>query len=146
MRHHPITLSPLGSAPLQLSLLLPFLFLVVGLYVDTPSCYHRKPVDLPFSAKAPFVPYTDRDIDIWVQSDGMIFIDAKWYPLPAFREKLLEFREGAPQKHIVLKADRSLSFGEVRTVLLALRAAGFERLTILTFEGLPAHLISRTAA
>ncbi len=145
---HPRPFEPraLSGAPLQLALLVPFLFLVMGLYLDLPDGFHGKPVILPFSAQAPFVPFADNDLSISLQSDGMIFIDAKWYPAPEFHQKMLAFGERAASKHIVLRADRALPFGSVRSILLTLREAGFKNVTLLTFEGVPANLLAKTAA
>ena len=146
MRLLPLEPKALSGAPLQLSLLVPFLFTVLGFYLVVPDTYPAESVDLPFSAKAPFVPYEDNDLSVSIQSDGMIFIDMKWYPAEEFRRKMLEFGERASSKHIVLRADRTLPFGPVRFVLLSLRSAGFTSVTLLTFEGVPARLIAKTAA
>jgi biopolymer transport protein ExbD len=89
---------------------------------------------------------SDRDLDIYVYSDGSILISTKWYSAREFAAKLLEFRERAADKHVVLRADGSLSFGQLRAVLLPLRTAGFTDLTLITFSGSRAALIARTAA
>ena len=136
----------LSGAPLQLALLVPFLFLVVGQFIEVPDYGAGKPVSLPYVPHAPLVPYEDNDLTISVQADGMIFIDAKWYPAPEFQTKMLEYGERAAAKHILLRADHRLLFGEVRAVLQAVRSAGFKHLTLVTFEGPPAHLIAKTAA
>ncbi len=138
--------APLSGPSLQLGLLVPVLILFVAVFVGTPIICGGRPVAVPFAPHAPQVVSSDSDLDIYVYSDGSIFIDAKWYPAHEFAAKLLEFRERASDKHIVLRADGSLSFGQLRAVLLPLRKAGFTDLTLITFSGSRAALIARTAA
>ena len=137
---------PLTGSPLQFSLLLPFLLLVIGVWVAMPVCTSsRHGVSLPFAPHAPFISYTDSELSISVQSDRMIFIDAKWYPAPEFATRMLEFGTRSPQKRILLRIDRNLPFSAVRSVLLALRKAGFSRVSLITFEGPPVALIRHSA-
>ena len=146
MQPRPFEPKALSGAPLQFALIVPFLFIVVGQFIETPDYCVGKPVVLPYVAHAPLVPYEDHDLTLSVQSDGMIFIDAKWYPAPEFQKKMIEYGERAAAKHILLRADRELPFSKVRAVLQALRSAGFRHLTLVTFEGPPAHLIAKNAA
>jgi biopolymer transport protein ExbD len=122
------------------------LILFVGVFVATPIICGGRPVAVPYAPHAPQVVSTDRDLDIYVYSDGSIFIDAKWYPAREFAAKLLEFGERASAKHIVLRAAGSLSFGQLRAVLHSIRKAGFTNLTLITFSGSRAALIARAAA
>ena len=85
--------APLSGPSLQLGLLLPVLILFVGVFVDTPIICGGRPVAVPFAPHAPQVVSSDRDIDIYVYSDGSIFIETKWYPAREFAAKLLAFRE-----------------------------------------------------
>ena len=104
------------------------------------------PVDLPFAPHASFIPPADNQLEISVRRNGDIFIDTKWYPAPEFLEKMREFRQRASSKHVVIKADRLLSFGQLRSVLAAVRVAGFTNVSFITFTGSRAALIAKTAA
>jgi biopolymer transport protein ExbD len=75
----------------------------------------------------------------------MIFIDAKWYPAPEFAARMLEFGSRTPHKSLLLRVDRDLPFGSVRSVLATLQKAGFKRVSLITFEGPPMALIRQTA-
>ena len=146
MTHLAFQPRPLAGAPLQFALLAPVFVVFLIFFVGTPIVCGGKAVDLPYLPSASQIPDTDNDLAVSVQRDGMIFLDARWYPAPAFSEKLLEIRQWAPNRHILLRADRSLPFGQVRSVLLALRAAGFTKVALITFDGTPAALMARSAA
>ncbi len=146
MTHLAVLPKPLAGAPLQFALLAPVFVVFLIFFVGTPIVCGGKAVDLPYLPNAGLIPDADNDLAISVQRDGMIFIGARWYPATAFSEKLLELRQWAPNRHILLRADRSLHFGQVRSVLSALRAAGFTEVALITFDGTPATVMARSAA
>ena len=139
-------LPPFGHA-LQLCLLAPFLLLVVGFLVNTPGpCSPSPPVLLPFASTANLLPVTDEELYVSVLPDGMLYVDRKWYPADEFAKRMREFGVRAPHKRLLLRAHKDLPFSVVRSVLVTLQRAGFQRVSLVTFEGSPLALISHSAA
>ena len=112
-----------------------------------PGCLDcRSPIELPFVPYAPVVASADSGLRISVQRDGLIFLDAKWYPAYEFETKMREIGTRDPAKPIRLHVDRELPFGTVRSVLRTLQAAGFKAVTAITFDGSPAAFIAQRGA
>jgi biopolymer transport protein ExbD len=109
------------------------LVLLIIFMVITPMLQKGKPVLLPQTDQPEKKPETDKELLISVQSDKMIFIDAKWYPEPEFAAKMREYgdRSGA-NKDVLIKADRQLAYGDVKRVMRLIKDGGFEKIALIT--------------
>jgi biopolymer transport protein TolR len=126
--HHE-TKSEINVTPLvDVMLVLLIIFMVV-----TPMLQKGKPVMLPQTDQPEKKPETDKELLISVQSDKMIFIDAKWYPEPEFAAKMREYgdRSGA-NKDVLIKADKQLAYGDVKKVMRLIKDGGFEKIALIT--------------
>jgi TolR protein len=122
------TKSEINVTPLvDVMLVLLIIFMVV-----TPMLQKGKPVQLPQTDHPEKKPDSDKELLISVQSDKMIFIDAKWYPEPEFAAKMREYGERAASKDVLIKADRQLTYGEVRKVMRMIKDGGFEKIGLIT--------------
>ena len=108
------------------------LVLLIIFMVITPMLQKGKAVMLPQTDRPDKKPETDKELLISVQSDKMIFIESKWYPEPEFAAKMREFGERAATKDILIKADRELSYGDVRKVMKMIKEGGFEKIGLIT--------------
>jgi len=108
------------------------LVLLIIFMVITPMLQKGKPVLLPKTERPDKKPETDKELLISVQSDKMIFIDAKWYPEPEFAAKMKEFGERAASKDVLIKADKQLDYGDVRKVMRMIKEGGFEKIGLIT--------------
>ena len=61
-----------------------------------------------------------------------IFIDAKWYPEPEFAAKMREFGERSASKDVLIKADKQLTYGDVKKVMKMIKDGGFEKIALIT--------------
>ena len=100
--------------------------------VITPMLQKGKPVLLPQTDHPDKKPETDKELLISVQSDKMIFIDAKWYPEPEFAAKMKEFGERSASKDVLIKADKQLEYGDVKKVMKMIKEGGFEKIGLIT--------------
>lgn len=126
---HHTTKSEINVTPLvDVMLVLLIIFMVV-----TPMLQKGKPVLLPQTDQPEKKPETDKELLISVQSDRMIFIDAKWYPEPEFAAKMREYgdRSGA-NKDVLIKADKQLAYGDVKKVMRMVKDGGFEKIALIT--------------
>lgn len=108
------------------------LVLLIIFMVITPMLQKGKPVLLPQTDHPDKKPESDKELLISIQSDKMIFIDAKWYPEPEFAAKMREVGERASSKDILIKADKQLDYGDVRKVMKTIKDGGFEKIGLIT--------------
>ena len=108
------------------------LVLLIIFMVITPMLQKGKAVQLPQTERPDKKPETDKELLISVQSDKMIFIDSKWYPEPEFAAKMKEYGERSASKDVLIKADKELSYGEVRKVMRMIKEGGFEKIGLIT--------------
>ena len=122
------TKSEINVTPLvDVMLVLLIIFMVV-----TPMLQKGKAVLLPQTDHPDKKPDSDKELLISVQSDKMIFIDAKWYPKPEFAAKMKEYGERASSKDVLIKADKQLTYGDVRDVMRMIKDGGFEKIGLIT--------------
>jgi biopolymer transport protein TolR len=108
------------------------LVLLIIFMVVTPMLQKGKPVTLPQTERPDKKPESDKELIISVQSDKTIFIDTKWFPPKDFEAKMKELGERSANKDILVKADRTLNFGEVKNVMRMIKDGGFERVGLIT--------------
>ena len=108
------------------------LVLLIIFMVVTPMLQKGKPVSLPQTERPDKKPESDKELIISVQSDKTIFIDTKWFPPKDFEAKMKELGERSANKDILVKADRTLNFGEVKNVMRMIKDGGFERVGLIT--------------
>ncbi len=108
------------------------LVLLIIFMVVTPMLQKGKPVLLPQTDKPDKKPESDKEILVSIQSDKTIFIDTKWYPDREFGDKMKELGERASGKDVLIKADKSLTYGDVKKVMKMIKDGGFERVGLIT--------------
>jgi biopolymer transport protein TolR len=108
------------------------LVLLIIFMVVTPMLQKGKPVTLPQTDRPDKKPESDKELIISVISDKTIFIDTKWFPPKDFEAKMKEIGERAANKDILIKADRTLNFGDVKNVMRMIKDGGFERVGLIT--------------
>lgn len=94
---------------------------------DTPSIQ----VDLP-RASADAVVRDAKEVRVWVDQAGDVYIGKDKVDTAALRERLAAAYRENPQTLVVVKADRGSSHGAVVTVMDVARDVGLDRLAIAT--------------
>ncbi len=108
------------------------LVLLIIFMVVTPMLQKGKAVTLPQTDRPDKKPESDKELIVSVQSDKTIFIDTKWFPPKDFEAKMKEIGERSANKDILIKADRTLNFGDVKSVMRMIKDGGFERVGLIT--------------
>ena len=102
------------------------LFLLITV-ATTPIASHGRTVLLPTAQSAsPFIDAGDL-VRVSVTYDGLVFVDAKWYPpseLPAAIALAVKRSPACSGCALVVSLDRSLPFGSVRRLLGLIQGAG----------------------
>ncbi len=114
------------------------LVLLIIFMVVTPMLQQGIDVLLPAGPHADKKAGQETDLVISIKNDGSVFVGHTWIPDANLGKYLESEHERDPQRVVVLKADRRLTFGKVRTVMKAANDARFTRVAILT-ENPAAH-------
>ncbi len=108
------------------------LVLLIIFMVVTPMLQEGIDVMLPSGPHAEAKPGEEEDLMISIKQDGSVFIGAKWVPDRDLAAYLTAEHEKNPERSVMLKADRRIDFGKVRSVMKAANEAKFTGVAIIT--------------
>lgn len=108
------------------------LVLLIIFMVITPMLQEGVDVMLPPGAHAEAKPGQEEDITISIKLDGTVFVGQNWVPDRDLAAYLSAQHEKNPDRAIMLKADRRIDFGKVRSVMKAANDANFKGVAIIT--------------
>ncbi len=107
------------------------LVLLIIFMVIAPSL-NEQPVDLPQTDR-PLVRQDDgRKIEVILGAGGTVWIDGQATTADHFAERILDVAQGRLDWPVLVKGDATLTFGEVQRAMLAIEAAGFPGVGLLT--------------
>ena len=107
------------------------LVLLVIFMVTTPMMSQGVSVDLP-NASGSSLPQDEKAIVVTVTVDGHTFLNDDEFSLDDITAKLQAIEQEKPGTLVYLRADHDASYGTVVGVMAALKAAGVERLGMMT--------------
>ena len=109
------------------------LVLLVIFMVVTPMLQEGITISLPY---AKHTTKTQDDeavaITVAVPNDRQIYIQKKQVPRDQFQAEMTEIHDRMPDKAVLIKADKSMKYGDVRKVLVETNEAGFEEVSLVT--------------
>ena len=108
------------------------LVLLIIFMVVTPMLQQGVDVLLPQGPHAQKKPGEEGDLLISIKNDGTVFVGDKWIPDKNLATYLRAEYQKDPSRAVMLKADKRINFGKVRTVMRAANEAEFTRVAILT--------------
>src|SRR5258708_5162968 len=108
------------------------LVLLIIFMVVTPMLQSGVDVLLPTGPHAEKKPGKEGDLIISVKPDGTIFVGQDWIPDRDVAKYVKAEHDKSPNRLVMLKADKRIAFGKVRTVMKAANDAGFTSVSILT--------------
>ncbi len=108
------------------------LVLLIIFMVAAPLATVDVPVDLPASTAKP-QPKPDAPLTVSVQADGVLVGDAPT-ALDALGAALDAASRGDRETRVFLRADRSVEYGRLMTVMDALRDAGYLKVALVALE------------
>jgi biopolymer transport protein TolR len=110
------------------------LVLLVIFMVTAPMMQQGVAVDLP-NATGAALPQEDATFVVTVTVDGQLYLNDTKHDLATLTERLLAIREEKPGLVVYLRADNDSSYGNVVSVMAALKRAGIEKLGMITESG-----------
>lgn len=109
------------------------LVLLVIFMVVTPMLQEGITINLPY---AKHTTKTQDDeavaITVAVPNDRQIYIQKKPVPRDQFQAEMTEIHDRMPDKAVLIKADKSMKYGDIRKVMVETNEAGFEEVSLVT--------------
>lgn len=105
-------------------------FMVSTTFISSPGIQ----VDLPRSS-AQTVIADKNDINIWMTTEGAVYVDDAPVDFDALKDILRRRAEADPNTLVIIKADVGVAHGRVVTVMDLARSEGLGRLAIATDAG-----------
>ena len=108
------------------------LVLLIIFMVVTPMLQQGVDVLLPEGAHAVKKPGKEGDLTISIKSDGTVFVGQDWILDRNLAKYLKAEHDKNPARAVMIKADKRINFGKVRTVMKAANDADFHAVAFLT--------------
>ncbi len=108
------------------------LVLLIIFMVVTPMLQQGIDVLLPVGPHAEKKAGKEGDLVISIKQDGTVFVGQDWIPDRNLATYLGAEHQKNPNRAVMLKADKRINYGKVRTVMKAANEAGWEGVSILT--------------
>lgn len=113
------------------------LVLLIIFMVVTPMLQEGVQVNLPFARNTAKTP-DDEDVAIVValKNNRVVYIQKKPIARDQYLAEMAEIYDRMPEKKILIKADKAMTYGDVRSVMIETNEAGFSEVSLVT-EKLP---------
>jgi len=108
------------------------LVLLIIFMVVTPMLQSGVDVLLPAGPHAEKKAGQQTDLIVSIKHDGTVFVGQQWIPDKDLVTYLRAEHQKDPSRTVMLKADRRINFGRVRTIMRAANEAEFTSVAILT--------------
>lgn len=107
------------------------LVLLIVFMITAPLLTVGVPVDLPKSNAKP-ITENDEPLVISIKADGALFIQETLTNEDQLIPRLMAITQAKADQKIFIRADQSLNYGDVMTIMGKIAAAGFKRVALLT--------------
>ena len=109
------------------------LVLLIIFMVVTPMLQEGIQINLP-QARHPANTEDDEEVAITVamKDDRIIYVQRKPIPAAQYLAEMTEIYDRMPNKQVLIKADKSMSYGDVRRVMVETNEAGFAEVKLVT--------------
>jgi biopolymer transport protein TolR len=107
------------------------LVLLVIFMVTAPILQQGVSIDLPKVAATPLAG-EEEQLVININKTGQVFLNDTAMALPALTEKLAAIRQARPDRQVFVRADQSVSYGEVMKTMAAVRDSGLTKVGLVT--------------
>jgi biopolymer transport protein TolR len=107
------------------------LVLLVIFMVTAPMMQQGVQVNLP-KAETKALTAPEESVVVSIEKSGGVYINSAQIPAGELRAKLSEMFASRSKKEVFLKADKDVTYGEVVKTMAEIKAAGIERLGMVT--------------
>jgi biopolymer transport protein TolR len=107
------------------------LVLLIVFMVAAPLLTVGVPVDLP-QAKAPNLSQQEEPLVVSLRADGTLYLQDTLVPAEALVPRLQAVTGANPEARIYVRGDKSISYGQVMSVMGTIASAGFTKVALVT--------------
>ena len=109
------------------------LVLLIIFMVVTPMLQQGVTINLPYAKNTRKQPDDDAHaIVVAVPNDHQIYVQKKPIPRDQFLTEMTEIHDRMPDMAVLIKADKSMKYGDVRKVMVETNQAGFTEVSLVT--------------
>jgi len=108
------------------------LVLLIIFMVVTPMLQQGVDVLLPEGPHSEKKPGKEGDLIVSIKPDGTVFVGQDWIPDRDLVKYVTAEHQKDPNRSVMLKADKRINYGKVRTVMKAANDAGFTQVAFMT--------------
>jgi biopolymer transport protein TolR len=109
------------------------LVLLIIFMVVTPMLQEGITINLPYAKNTEKKDDSEEQaIVVAVPNDRQIYVQKKQVPRDQYMAEMTEIHARMPEKAVLIKADRSLTYGAVRKVMIETNEAGFTEVSLVT--------------
>jgi biopolymer transport protein TolR len=108
------------------------LVLLIIFMVVTPMLQQGVDVLLPEGPHSEKKPGKEGDLIVSIKPDGTVFVGQDWIPDRDLTKYVTAEHQKDPNRSVMLKADKRINYGKVRTVMKAANEAGFTQVAFMT--------------
>ena len=109
------------------------LVLLIIFMVVTPMLQEGVTINLPYAKNTePKEDDENHAIVVAVPNDHQIFVQKKPIPRDQYQAEMTEIHDRMPDKSVLIKADKSMKYGDVRKVMIETNDAGFSEVSLVT--------------
>ncbi len=110
------------------------LVLLIVFMVAAPLMTSGVNVDLPKTNAAP-VSQDSTPITVSIKADGATYVGDDAVPMESLVAKLRDSAKDDPAKRIFVRGDKSVTYGQIMTVMGTITSGGFTKATLLAEQG-----------
>lgn len=108
------------------------LVLLIIFMVTAPLLVAGVPVDLPAARAAALQQKQDKPLAVSLDAAGGVFIGDEAVPEEALADRLATLHAAAPETRVLVRADKSLSYGRVLEVMGEIASSGFTKVALVS--------------
>ncbi len=113
------------------------LVLLIIFMVVTPMLQEGITINLPYAKKSVKTEDDEQHavvVAVKTEANGeqVVFVQKKPVPRDQYQAEMTEVHDRMPDKAILIKADRSMKYGDVRKIMIETNQAGFDSVALVT--------------
>src|SRR2546425_13317328 len=113
------------------------LLLLIIFMVVTPMLQEGITINLPYAKKSVKTEDDEQHavvVAVKTEANGeqVVFVQKKPVPRDQYQAEMTEVHDRMPDKAILIKADRSMKYGDVRKIMIETNQAGFDSVALVT--------------
>jgi biopolymer transport protein TolR len=108
------------------------LVLLIIFMVVTPMLQKGVNVALPETGTPEKMPENQKQMTVSIKVDGSVYVSQNYVPDKSLPDTFRQIHENNPDREVVVKGDKNLTYKDVRRVMRLINEAGFTRVGLVT--------------